>query len=197
MLFITQNCLYCLYVTAWFLKRWNKLWKPQQGSFLNIKSMHYICWNPGEPKAAMPNSRVCTQQEPCGKRLRLGSKFGLLAVILWKLFGGSSVEVLELRVLPSHLQQHFWSRKGHQKPWPIHTGTVRRTQLSPVVTWGLDEGTIPRGSFDAFFREKCFTFFSVLKDGKFSKLTDIYWTQKTSMELRRHEKLPTPTYRYA
>lgn len=160
MLFITQNCLYCLYVTAWFLKRWNKLWKPQQGSLLNIKSMHYICWNPGEPKAAMPNSRVCTQQEPCGKRLHLGSKFGLLAVILWKPFGGSSVEVLELRVLPVHLQQHFWYSRGHEKPWTIQGRTVRGTQLSPVATSGLSEGTVPRWCFNVF-SEKSFPPFSL------------------------------------
>lgn len=122
MLFITQNCLYCLYVTAWFLKRWNKLWKPQQGSLLNIKSMHCICWNPGEPKAATPNSGVCAQQEPCGKRLHLGSKFGLFPVILWTLFGGSSVEVLELGVLPSHLQQLFWYSWGCKEPWTIRGG---------------------------------------------------------------------------
>lgn len=101
MLFITENCWYCFYVTAWFLERWNKLWKSQQGSLLNIKSMHYICWNPGEPKAAKPNSRVCSQQELCGKCLHLDSKFGLLAVILWSLFGGSSVQMLELRDLPA------------------------------------------------------------------------------------------------
>lgn len=140
MLFITQNHLYCLCVTAWFLKRWNKLWKPQQGFLLNIKSMHYICWNPGEPKAAMPNSRVCTQQEPCGKRLHWGSKFGLLAVIPQKLFGGSSVQVLELRGLPSQVQQHFWYSSSCERAWTTQGRAARRTQLSPADASGFGEG---------------------------------------------------------
>lgn len=160
MLFITQNCLYCLYVTAWFLKRWNKLWKPQQGSLLDIKSMHYICWNPGEPKAAVPNSGVCPQQEPGGKRLHLGSKLGLLAVILWELFGGSSVKVLGGGVLPSHLQQLLWCSWGCEEPWTVQGRRVRGAGLSPVVTSWLDEGTIKGGVLMSFQR-KAFPPFSL------------------------------------
>lgn len=185
MLFITQNCLYCLYVTAWFLKRWNKLWKPQQGSLLNIKSMHYICWNPGEPKAAVPNSRVCPQQEPCGKCLHLGSKLGLWAVILWKLFGGSSVEVLELGVLPSHLQQLFWYSWGCEEPWTIQGRMVRGLHWAPWLLHGLAKAPSEL-VFSCFSREKFSTFFSVLKDGKFYELTKTYqhnrlqWSQEAT-----------------
>lgn len=140
MLFITQNCLYCLCVTAWFPKRWNKLWKPQQGSLLDIKSMHYICWNPGEPKAAVPNSGVCPQQEPCGERLHLGSKFGLLAVILWKLSGRASwslFKVLGGGALPSYLQQLLWYSWGCEEPWTVRGGQWWGLDWAPWLLRGL------------------------------------------------------------
>lgn len=138
MLFITQNCLYCLYVTAWFLKRWNKLWLPQQGSLLDIKSMHYICWSPGEPKAAVPNSGVCPQQEPCGKRLHLGSKFGLLAVILWKLFGGSSVKVLGRGSSPLPPSSNFCDiAEAVKSPEPYREGEWGRLDWAPWLLHGL------------------------------------------------------------
>lgn len=196
MLFITQNCLYCLYVTAWFLKRWNKLWKPQQGSLLNIKSMHYICWNPGEPEAAVPNSRVCPQQEPCGKRLHLGSSFGLWAVSLSKVFGGSSVKVLELGVLPSHPQQLFWYSWGCEEPWTMQRRAVRGAGVSPVVTSWLDGGTIKDGVL-MFLQRKVFHLFLCAERWEALWADQNVPTQQTSVESGSREKLPASTYRYA
>lgn len=179
MLFITENCWYCFYVTAWFLERWNKLWKSQQGSLLNIKSMRYICWNPGEPKAAMPNSRVCSQQELCGKCLYLDSEFGLLAVILWKLFGGSSVQVLELRVLPAASSSTFDAAEAVKSLGC--TGEGNSTEpLCYFRTWRRHHPKIGWLSFGFGFllldkrSPPFFFFFSVLKDREFSELTKMY-----------------------
>lgn len=121
LLFITRNCLYCLCVTAWFLKRWNKLWKPQQGSLLNIKSMHYICWNPGEPEAAVPNSSP--QQELCGAfgfQVWPGSCHPLKT--FWRLFSqsagtGSSSLPPPATFLP---QLGVWGALSIEPPWFLH-----------------------------------------------------------------------------
>lgn len=80
---------YCLHVTPLFPRQWDKLWKLQQGSLWNIKSMACICWNPWKPQTVKPNFRLQTQQEPCGKPVHSTLKFGLLTTLatsVWRVF---------------------------------------------------------------------------------------------------------------